>query len=204
MVVRCHENGGRKFQCVSVVLKIYYTTLIFHSFDKSKLKFQLSDPDAYFVHHMSMYEHFLHKKVGFAIALNKTIVMSQAAFKGECENLHVSERKEYIALIPFYGGLPPNVTKDLSVKSIGQGNSLVCDVLHILPIKFMMWCYDQVDTSTKALQATASVCSCLKYFGKVVIGVARDDDKSIIMDMVSAHLWYIESNSEVVINVTDW
>lgn len=55
--------------------------------------------------------------------------------------------------------------------------------------EIMMWCYDQVDTSTKALQATASVCSCLKYFGKVVIGVARSDDKSIIMDMVSAHLW---------------
>jgi hypothetical protein len=74
---------------------------------------------------MSMYEHFLHKKVGFATALNKTITMSQTAFKGECEDMRSSDRKEYIALIPFYGGLPPNVTKDLSVKSIGQGNSLV-------------------------------------------------------------------------------
>ena len=99
--------------------------IIGFSFDKSKFKFQLSDPDAYFVHHMSMYEHFLHKKVGFATALNKTITMSQEAFKGECENIQPSDRKDYIALIPFYGGLPPNVTKDLSVKSIGQGNSLV-------------------------------------------------------------------------------
>jgi len=29
----------------------------------------------------------------------------------------------YIALIPFYGGLPPNVTATYAVKSIGQGNS---------------------------------------------------------------------------------
>eukprot|EP01035_Chromulina_nebulosa_P017069 gene17069-22581_t len=103
-------------------------------FDKAHLKFQLSDPDAYFVHHMSMYEHLVHKK-------------------------------EYIAIIPFYGGLPPNVTSDMSVKSIGQGNSLV-------------------NAETKALQCMATICSCLKYFGQVVVGVVRDDDRKLMLHMV--------------------
>lgn len=31
----------------------------------------------------------------------------------------------------------------------------------------------------------ATVCSCLKYFGKVFIGVARDEDKEIILRLVS-------------------
>jgi hypothetical protein len=75
-----------------------------------------------------MYEHQIHKKYGFAEAKNKTLILSKAAFKGECENLHISKTKEYVALIPFYGGLPPGVTKDLTVKSIGQGNSLVSPV----------------------------------------------------------------------------
>jgi hypothetical protein len=70
-----------------------------------------------------------------------------------------------IAFIPFYGGLPPGVTKDLTVKSIGQGNSLV-------------------DGSTKALQAQAAVCACLKYFGNVVIGVTRQDDKILMLEML--------------------
>jgi hypothetical protein len=74
---------------------------------------------------MSMFEHLNHKTYGFEIAKNKTLTMSRAAFKGECENLVISKTKEYIALIPFYGGLPPGVTKDLKVGSIGQGNSLV-------------------------------------------------------------------------------
>jgi hypothetical protein len=95
------------------------------SYDKAKLKFQISDPDAYYVHHMSMYEHVLHKAYGFEVAKNKTLIMSRAAFQGECDNLNASLEENFVALIPFYGGLPPNVTKDLSVKSIGQGNSLV-------------------------------------------------------------------------------
>jgi hypothetical protein len=72
-----------------------------------------------------MFEHLNHKKYGFSVAKNKTLVMSKAAFKGECEHLKVRNTSEYLSLIPFYGGLPPNVTADLSVKSIGQGNSLV-------------------------------------------------------------------------------
>jgi hypothetical protein len=43
----------------------------------------------------------------------------------------------------------------------------------------------QVNATTKGLQTMATLCSCLKYFGKVVIGVARPEDKDIILDLVS-------------------
>ena len=108
-----------------------------------------------------MFEHLNHKKYNFSVASRKTVVMSRAAFRGECDGLSAllarpagpSPRgsREYVALVPFFGGLPPDVTADLAVKSIGQGNSLV-------------------DSSTKALQAMATVCSCIRYFGRVVVG----------------------------------
>jgi len=41
-----------------------------------------------------------------------------------------------------------------------------------------------VDGNTKAIQTLATVCSCLKYFGSAVIGVARDEDRVIINEMV--------------------
>ena len=97
----------------------------FQLYDASKNKFQVSDPDSYYVHHMSSYEHLLHRKVGYDVAKNATIVLSKAAIKGECDNLVISDTREYLALIPFFGGLPPDVTVDMKVKSIGQGNSLV-------------------------------------------------------------------------------
>jgi hypothetical protein len=114
---------------------------------------------------MSMYEHLNHKSYGFEVAHNKSIILASHAAAKECENLYVDSRSPYVAFIPFYGGLPPNVTKDLSVKSIGQGNSLV-------------------DASTKALQTLATTCSCLKYYGNVVIGVTRNEDRNLILDMV--------------------
>lgn len=77
-----------------------------------------------------MFEHVLHKKYGFEVAKNRTLQLSKAAYAGECTNLTASVENNYLALIPFYGGLPPNVTKDLSVKSIGQGNSLVRKILY--------------------------------------------------------------------------
>lgn len=98
----------------------------FNMFDKAKFKFQVADPDAYYVHHMSMFEHLIHKKYGFESAQSKTLVLSKAAIHGECSNLTINRSiKNMIALVPFYGGLPPNVTSDQKVKSIGQGNSLV-------------------------------------------------------------------------------
>eukprot|EP00981_Chlorochromonas_danica_P008455 scaffold2193_cov179-Ochromonas_danica.AAC.34 len=122
---------------------------------------------------MSMYEHLNHKAYGFETAHNKSIILASHAAQSECEALNNKQTRtrqkyypsNYLALIPFYGGLPPNVTKDLSVKSIGQGNSLV-------------------DASTKALQTLATTCSCLKYFGNVVIGVARLQDRILILDML--------------------
>jgi hypothetical protein len=42
-----------------------------------------------------------------------------------------------------------------------------------------------VDISTKALQATAALCSCLRYFGRAVVGVARQEDRVVMLDMVS-------------------
>ncbi len=74
---------------------------------------------------MSMYEHLNHKKHGFDVSVNKTLRLSQAAFAGECEGLQVSRTKEYMALVPFYGGLPPGVNANRKVESIGQGISLV-------------------------------------------------------------------------------
>jgi hypothetical protein len=68
--------------------------------------------------------------------------------------------------VPFYGGLPPEVTSDFSkVNSIGQGNSLV-------------------DASIKVLQCMASVCSCLRYFGHVVVGVSRESDLKLLDGML--------------------
>eukprot|EP01032_Pedospumella_encystans_P012089 gene12089-14008_t len=141
----------------------------FNIFDRAKLKFQVQDPDAYFVHHMSMFEHLNHKTHGFAVAKNKTLSLSRAAFAGECDNLVINKSKDYVAFVPFFGGRPPGVTKDLAVKSIGQGNSLV-------------------DSYTKALQTMATVCSCLKYYGYVVIGVARDEDRILVNDMLHQKL----------------
>ena len=151
-------------------------TASFNIFDRSQLKFQMSDPSAYFVHHMSMYEHLLHKKYGFDIASNKSRTMSLAAFDGECRNetsiklMHRGsgrgDRAEYLTLVPFYGGFPPAVTQDYSkVNSIGQGNSLV-------------------DASIKVLQCMASVCSCLRYFGHVVVGVSRESDLKLLDEML--------------------
>jgi hypothetical protein len=94
---------------------------------QAKLKFQLSDPDAFYVHHMSMYEHLLHKSTNFSYAKAMSEILAEAAFLGECKNLSLLAPvgPEYVAFVPFYGGLPPNVTKELKVHSLGQGNSLV-------------------------------------------------------------------------------
>ena len=97
----------------------------FNVFDKAKFKFQLGDPDAYYVHHLSRFEHLVHRKSGFDDAQRRTLILSETAMAGECGNLTINPSNDFLALIPFYGGLPPNVTKDLTVKSIGQGNSLV-------------------------------------------------------------------------------
>ena len=171
-------------------------TASFNVFDKAKYKFQLSDPADYYVHHMSMNEHLLHKRDGFDVARNQSLLMSEAAFQGEClapdsnadttyagaaatagggggrlgskKRQHLTRGNgEYLGLVPFYGGLPPEVTADFSkVRSIGQGNSLV-------------------PPSVKVLQCLATVCSALKYFGHVVVGVARKEDMDLLQETLA-------------------
>ena len=99
----------------------------FRVFDDPSLKYQLVNPDLYFVHHMSEFEHQIHKKHGIDRAKNVTSIMSHAAYNGECNrNIDtINSSSNYIAFIPFYGGLPPDVNNKFEVKSIGQGNSLV-------------------------------------------------------------------------------
>eukprot|EP01041_Mallomonas_annulata_P009745 gene9745-20268_t len=138
----------------------------FRVFDKPSEKYQLENPDLYYVHHMSEYEHQLHKKYGLNHSKNLTLILSNAAYNGECKISSKSNRTDFIAFIPFYGGLPPNVTENFIVKSIGQGNSLM-------------------DPTTKGLQCLATVCSCLKYFGRVVIGVSSESDKLLMMKMIN-------------------
>ena len=116
---------------------------------------------------MSMFEHFIHKEQGFDIAQKKTSVLADAAYKGECGPLSAASfsRRGYLGLIPFYSGLPPNVTGDLHVKSIGQGNSLVKE-----------------DVKLDWLMATS--CSVLKYFGEVVVGVASEKDRLLVLKRI--------------------
>ena len=67
------------------------------------------------------------KKYGYEKSEKKTLAFSTDAVQHECNNIEqiYSYENNTIALVPFYGGRPPNVTADLKVKSIGQGNSLV-------------------------------------------------------------------------------
>ena len=42
----------------------------------------------------------------------------------------------------------------------------------------------QVDASTKALQGLATICSCLRYFGHVIVGVSRTNDRLLLIEKV--------------------
>jgi len=67
----------------------------------------------------------------------------------------------------------------LQIDSKAQGYSFLVSSPHYL----------QVDSYTKALQTMATVCSCLKYYGYVVIGVARDEDRILVNDMVRCYFF---------------
>jgi hypothetical protein len=71
----------------------------------------------------------------------------------------------YLGLVPFYSGLPPNVTSDFKVGSVGEGNSLA-------------------DRHTKAQQLAATLCSLLRYFGQAVVAVANKADRRLVRNMV--------------------
>jgi len=164
--------------------------------------FDEADRHAFFVHHLSNYEHVNHEAYGFDLAQSKTADLSSAAFRGECSAItsstarydpsseghrapplskktkrqprletiadlsSVGNRDEYLALVPFYGGQPPNTSAGaFQTDSLGQGNS-------------------RVSTEVKAQQAMATVCSCLRYFGHVVVGVARLEDRQQMRKLV--------------------
>lgn len=132
----------------------------------AKHKWQFLDPDTYFVHHLSQYEHLIHKKHGLSKAKRSTLEMSTAAFNGECSNTTRVGNLSYLALIPFYGGLPPNTDENARVHSRGQGNSLM-------------------DPGVKILQTMATLCSCFRYFGRAVIAVAQESDRILVEETLS-------------------
>lgn len=71
--------------------------------DRAKQKYQFMDPDAFFVHHLSRFEHAVHKKEGLESAREKTLLMSTLAFNGECGSLTTVGNTSYFVVIPFYG-----------------------------------------------------------------------------------------------------
>ena len=66
----------------------------------------------------------------------------------------------------MFAGLPPDTDKDLKVRSIGQGNSLM-------------------DPGTKILQTMATLCSCLTYFGQAVLVTCQEEDRQLVEDTLS-------------------
>lgn len=92
----------------------------------ARFNFQFVNESLYYVHHMSRYEHSSRQKYGYNVSEEMTAIMATAAMKGECNTVRMTNfHNSSIGLVPFYGARPPNVTADLKVKSLGQGNSLV-------------------------------------------------------------------------------
>jgi hypothetical protein len=92
--------------------------------------FQFVNESVYYVVHMSQFEHYHRKKSGYQQSENITAVFSMAAMNLTCftdpkDYEKLSFHNSSLGLIPFYGGRPPNVSADLKVLSLGQGNSLV-------------------------------------------------------------------------------
>lgn len=135
-------------------------------------KYMLLNDSEYYVHHMSNYEHLNHKAYGFPAAEDKTALMSRAAVRGECAALKgggtssssSDKRNEYIAFVPFYSGRPSNGSQYWT-DGLGHGNSIV-------------------NSTIKAQQGMATICSCLQYFGFVFVGVSSTKDRILLMDML--------------------
>ncbi|KAJ1434638.1 hypothetical protein B484DRAFT_446535, partial [Ochromonadaceae sp. CCMP2298] len=69
-----------------------------------------------------------------------------------------------LAVIPCYGGLPPNGSTHDS-DSLGSGNS-------------------RADRASKLQQCMASACASLRYFGHVFLGVVREEDRLALVAML--------------------
>jgi hypothetical protein len=59
-------------------------------FERREFLCWCNDSVTLFVYHRSMFEHLNHKKYNFSVASRKTVVMSRAAFHGECDGLSAS------------------------------------------------------------------------------------------------------------------
>lgn len=141
---------------VRLMEEVFYGVL-----GRASHKFQPSDPDAFFVHHLSEFEHRMHAAHGFEAAQRMTDTMARAAASGECGNLSTPGHAAYLAVVPFYGGLPPNVSAH-KVLSTGEGNSLA-------------------RPEVKALQLLAALCSALRECGRAVVGVTCREDAALVL-----------------------
>ena len=89
------------------------------------LKYVSLDPDLFYVHHLSAYEHTNMKANGWAIALEKSLQLSQAAFTGECESVEARAemkaqpdalKSHSLSVVPCFFGQPPNGTTHDNVR----------------------------------------------------------------------------------------
>jgi hypothetical protein len=137
--------------------------------------FQMSDQDAYYVNHLSEYEHSQRKKThNLTASLVMEAAMSGTAARGECSALawHRSNALSgFLAIMSFYGGIPPQVDEQHRVRSVGEGNSLA-------------------SRAVKAKQGVATACSLLRYFETVVIAVSSDADFGAISAEVISQCSY--------------
>jgi hypothetical protein len=135
---------------------------------RAKQIFQVVDAEFYFVNHLSGYEHEVMRRSSgnYSESEEKTFRLSREAVAKECHSIASSSPlNSTLSVIPFFSGRPPQVSADLQVHSIGQGNSLVAP-------------------ATKAMQCIATVCSTLRYFGTAVVAVASPEDRVLLRSMV--------------------
>lgn len=74
----------------------------FYMFYKASPAFQLGDKVAYYVNHLSEFEHKYTRRRGSREARRATRVLSRSAFRGECANMTARDNA-YVAVIPFIG-----------------------------------------------------------------------------------------------------
>lgn len=138
--------------------------------------YQMAHPDLYYVNHLSQFEHLLKRKThNITYSIERSAAVSAAAFRAECNiaNSRVLQKERfYLALVPFYGGLPANTdTSNYKVRSVGEGNSVV-------------------NRTVKAWQGMATICSLMRFYGRVVVGVSSQDDEAIMRKHVRHKLCF--------------
>lgn len=151
--------------------------------------YQVSRPDLYYVNHLSEYEHRIRKKThNISEAIRRSALMSETALATECGTGHRSDtphRGRHTALMPFYGGMPADTDlASLKVKSVGEGNSVV-------------------NRTVKAWQGMATVCSLIKYFDRIVVGVSSVEDELVIRQHVSCFVFdnYVSIYPNYILNI---